>query len=401
MKKTLAMLLASSMLLSFTACGSSTTANSTTATEAKAAAETKTEAAKSEESKAPEKSEEKPASDSKSEGESSALSGEALTEETAAEADIEAAKADNWGFPSGTITWVVPGKAGGGSDLAIRYLSEAMTKDLGITNTVTNYDSNTVGHQTVANASPDGSTITLATAALNVQWVTGNSEVNPKEDLTLIAALDDNGFSALCAPKNAPFDTFSEMIEYAKANPGKLNAGMPSSGNNTFQFGKIQKSTGVEFNSVEASSESDRLTNLAGGFIDLGFVGLGNAQEYEAAGKLKVLATIAGDGLKIEDYPSETPLGDNYKTMQEQGFADLFWNVKHYVYGPAGMDAAKVQEINTAMSVLQQDTDCHNGLVSVGHIPEWHNVEDSVKIRDAEYDSVVEIAEYLNMKVND
>ncbi len=393
MKKTIAMLLASSMMLSFTACGSSTTPNSTT--EAKSATEAKTEAAK-EETKSEESS-----TDGSAKSEGSAPAGEALTLESASEADIEGAKADNWGFPSGTVTWVVPGKAGGGSDLAIRYLSEAMTKDLGITNTVTNYDSNTVGHQTVANASPDGSTITMATAALNVQWVTGNSEVNPKKDLTLIAALDDNGFSALCAPKNAPFDTFSEMIEYAKANPGKLNAGMPSSGNNTFQFGKIQKSTGVEFNSVEASSESDRLTNLAGGFIDLGFVGLGNAQEYEAAGKLKVLATIAGDGLKIEDYPSETPLGDNYKTMQEQGFTDLFWNVKHYVYGPAGMDAAKVQEINTAMSVLQQNADCHEGLVSVGHIPEWHNVEDSVKIRDAEYDSVVEIAEYLNMKVND
>ncbi|ETP73068.1 hypothetical protein UYO_0951 [Lachnospiraceae bacterium JC7] len=393
MKKTIAMLLASSMMLSFTACGSSTTPNSTT--EAKSATEAKTEAAK-EETKSEESS-----TDGSTKSEGSAPAGEALTLESASEADIEGAKADNWGFPSGTITWVVPGKAGGGSDLAIRYLSEAMTKDLGITNTVTNYDSNTVGHQTVANASPDGSTITLATAALNVQWVTGNSEVNPKKDLTLIAALDDNGFSALCAPANAPYDTFSEMIEYAKANPGKLNAGMPSSGNNTFQFGKIQKSTGVEFNSVEASSESDRLTNLAGGFIDLGFVGLGNAQEYEAAGKLKVLATIAGDGLKIEDYPSETPLGDNYKTMQEQGFSDLYWNVKHYVYGPAGMDAAKVQEINTAMSVLQQNADCHEGLVSVGHIPEWHNVEDSLKIRDAEYESVVEIAEYLNMKVND
>ncbi|WP_036607563.1 tripartite tricarboxylate transporter substrate binding protein [Oribacterium sp. P6A1] len=393
MKKTIAMLLASSMMLSFTACGSSTTPNSTT--EAKSATEAKTEAAK-EETKSEESS-----TDGSAKSEDSAPAGEALTLESASEADIEGAKADNWGFPSGTITWVVPGKAGGGSDLAIRYLSEAMTKDLGITNTVTNYDSNTVGHQTVANASPDGSTITLATAALNVQWVTGNSEVNPKEDLTLIAAMDDNGFSALCAPANAPYDTFSEMIEYAKANPGKLNAGMPSSGNNTFQFGKIQKSTGAVFNSVEASSESDRLTNLAGGFIDLGFVGLGNAQEYEAAGKLKVLATIAGDGLKIEDYPSETPLGDNYKTMQEQGFEDLFWNVKHYVYGPAGMDAAKVQEINTAMSVLQQNADCHEGLVAVGHIPEWHNVEDSVKIRDAEYDSVVEIAEYLNMKVND
>lgn len=43
--------------------------------------------------------------------------------------DIDAAKGDNYGFPKGTITWVVPGKAGGGSDLAIRYLATTMQQD--------------------------------------------------------------------------------------------------------------------------------------------------------------------------------------------------------------------------------------------------------------------------------
>ena len=321
------------------------------------------------------------------------------TLETAAQADIDAAAADNYGFPKGTITWVVAGKAGGGSDLATRYLSEAMTKDLGITNTVTNYDSNTVGHQMVANAQADGSTIMLATSALNIQWITGNADVNPKTDLTLIAALDDNGFTALCAPVSAPFDTFDEMLAYAKENPGKLNAGMPSSGNNTFQFGKLQKEEGVQFNAVEASSESDRLTNLAGGFIDLGFVGIGNAQEYEKAGKLKVLGTMAGDGLTIADY--DASLSDNYKTLQEQGHQELYWNVKHYVYGPAGMDQEQVKKINAAMSVLESDANCNEGLRSVGHVPEWHNVEDSVAIRDAEYAAEVEVGEFLGTKVND
>ena len=321
------------------------------------------------------------------------------TLETAAQADIDAAAADNYGFPKGTITWVVAGKAGGGSDLATRYLSEAMTKDLGITNTVTNYDSNTVGHQMVANAQADGSTIMLATGALNIQWITGNADVNPKTDLTLIAALDDNGFTALCAPVSAPFDTFDEMLAYVKENPGKLNAGMPSSGNNTFQFGKLQKEEGVQFNAVEASSESDRLTNLAGGFIDLGFVGIGNAQEYEKAGKLKVLGTMAGDGLTIADY--DASLSDNYKTLQEQGHQELYWNVKHYVYGPAGMDQEQVKKINAAMSVLESDANCNEGLRSVGHVPEWHNVEDSVAIRDAEYAAEVEVGEFLGTKVND
>lgn len=94
------------------------------------------------------------------------------------------------GFPQGeTITLVVPGKAGGGSDLGIRYYSEGLNRLYGLKTTVTNYDSNTVGHQTVASAKPDGTTLTVATSALNIQYITGNAEVNPMKDFTLIACL--------------------------------------------------------------------------------------------------------------------------------------------------------------------------------------------------------------------
>lgn len=323
----------------------------------------------------------------------SAADTQAGSTEAAAEAGTD------YGFPEKTtITWVVPGKAGGGSDLAIRYYSEAMTKDLGLTNTVTNYDSNTIGHQTVANAKPDGTTIMLATAALNIQYITGNADVNPKEDLTLIAAMQDNGFSALCAPADAPYNNFDEMITYAKEHPGELNAGQPNSGNNTFQFGLIEQETGVKFNAVEASSESDRLTNLAGGFIDLGFAGIKNATEYEKAGKLKVIATMAGDGKVIADFDPSLP--ENYKTMQEQGYKNCFWNVQHYVYGPAGMDSAQVEKMNAAMKVLFEDQDCNAGIAGLGQIPEWHNVEESVKMRDSEYEAEVEVAKFLGMISN-
>lgn len=364
-KKVTAILLAAAMVSGLAACGSDNSSSTTSTSTAEASTEASTEAS----------------SDASTTVEEDTASGD-------------------YGFPTDTtITWVVPGKAGGGSDLATRYFSEAMTKDLGLTNTVTNYDSNTVGHQVVANAEPDGSTIMLATAALNIQWITGAADVNPKEDLTLIAAMDDNGYSALCAPVDAPFDTFEEMVEYAKENPGALNAGMPTSGNNTFQFGKIEKTCGIELNAVEASSESDRLSSLAGGFIDLGFVGIGNAQQYEEAGKLKVIGTMAGDGMTIADYDSSLP--ENYKTLQEQGYDDLYWNVKHYVYGPAGMDESQVEKMNAAMKILYENQDCYDGLVSIGHIPEWHDLEESVQIRDAEYAEEVEVAEYLGTKVND
>ena len=322
-------------------------------------------------------------------------------EKAAAPAGSEAALAGtDYGFPAETtITWIVPGKAGGGSDLAIRYLSESMTKNLGLTNTVTNYDSNTIGHQTCANSAADGSTVMLATAALNIQYITGNADLNPRKDLTMIACLQDNGFSALCVPADAPYSTFGEFVEYAKAHPGELNAGQPNSGNNTFQFGMIEMECGIDLNAVECSSESDRLTNLAGGFIDIGFAGVKNAYEYEQAGKLKVIGTMAGDGKVIADFGQELP--ENFKTCQEQGYENVYWNVHHYVYGPAGMDAAQVEKMNAACKVLIEDADCAKGISGLGQLPEWYNVEDSKKMLDDEMESLAKVAKSLNIYVQE
>lgn len=308
------------------------------------------------------------------------------------------AATDEIGFPKGeTITLVVPGKAGGGSDLGIRYYSEGLNRIYGLKTTVTNYDSNTIGHQTVAAAKPDGTTLTLATSALNIQYITGNAEADPMNDFTLIACLQDNGFSALAVPKDAPYDDFKGFVEYAKEHPGELNAGMPAAGANTFLFGKLTKVTGIQLNSVECASESDRLTNLAGGFIDIGVVGVGNGLEYEKAGKLKVIGTVAGDGAVIADYPEELP--DNYKTLQEQGFSDCYNTVMHYLLGPAGMDETMVSQMNAAMKAVVEDETVNAGIASIGNIPGWHDLEESAKIRQEEYDTTVEIAKDLGLYV--
>ena len=118
------------------------------------------------------------------------------------------------------LTFVIPGSTGGGTDLATRTMGEGLQRLYGLK---INYQQmkNTIGHTTVKNAAADGNTIMLATAALLTQYVTGNSEVNPLEDLTLIACLDDNGYSVLAVPVDAPFNTFAEFVEYAKANPKK------------------------------------------------------------------------------------------------------------------------------------------------------------------------------------
>ena len=292
------------------------------------------------------------------------------------------------------LTFVIPGSTGGGTDLATRTMGEGLQRLYGLK---INYQQmkNTIGHTTVKNAAADGNTIMLATAALLTQYVTGNSEVNPLEDLTLIACLDDNGYSVLAVPVDAPFNTFAEFVEYAKANPGKINAGMPAAGSNTFLFGKLESVLGIELNHVECASESDRLTNIAGGFIDIGVVSLGNAQSYEKAGKLKVIGTVAGNGVTIAD--SGVALGDNYKTLQEQGYSDCYVLCMHYVYGPKGMNPDQVAKLNASFKTIIEDPTVNEGLRKIGHIPLWHDLEESKAIQMEEYNTTVETAKFLGL----
>ncbi len=124
---------------------------------------------------------------------------------------------------------------------------------------------------------------------------------------------------------------------------------------------------------------------------------MGNGVEYEKAGKLKVIGTVAGDGAVIADYPEELP--DNYKTLQEQGFTDCYNTVMHYLLGPAGMDETMVKEMNAAMKAVVEDATVNAGIAGIGNIPGWHDLEESATIRQEEYNTTVEIAKDLGLYV--
>lgn len=65
------------------------------------------------------------------------------------------------------------------------------------------------GHQTVADAKPDGLTLTVVTGALKIQYITGQATVDPMNDFTLIACLQDNGISSIAATVDTPYNTFA------------------------------------------------------------------------------------------------------------------------------------------------------------------------------------------------
>ena len=106
---------------------------------------------------------------------------------------------------------------------------------------------------------------------------------------------------------------------------------------------------------------------------------------------------MAGDGITIDQYPAELP--ENYKTLQEQGFKDCYMLVYHYLMGPAGMDETMVKQMNAAMEEVVNDPTVHDGIAGIGHIPGWHDLEESEELHQKEYDELVNIAKNRGMYV--
>lgn len=236
----------------------------------------------------------------------------------------------------------------------------------------------------------------MAHTALITQYVTGAMTIDPLEDVTLIGHIGNNGLRAIGVPSDAPYDTFEEFLAYAKENPGTIKAGISPNGTTQFLMGLMEQELGIEFAYVEASAETDRLTSLAGGFIDIGSISLSSGLEYEKAGKLKVIATVGADGATIADMEPEAP--DNFKTIQELGYEDVYAVTNYYVIGPAGMDADQVKIMNESLKgIAEADSAYNKGMIDMGQVAQWHSLEESQEILEKELDTMTNVAKALGI----
>ncbi len=296
-------------------------------------------------------------------------------------------------WPNGPVTVNVAAKAGGGTDIYTRLFTTPWQEAIGEGVAVVNFDNSAVSYQTTSDAKPDGQTLLTAHTGIICQYVTGGTQTNPLEDLEVAAAMQNMGNQALVVPVDAPYDNFQEMVDYAKAHPGEVKAGIQTGGTSHFIFGLIEQETGVEFKFVEAANETEKLTNIAGGFIDIANCTVANTESYEADGKLKVIGLITADGENIEGKPS------NWDSIQNQGYPNVAWGGNIYVFAPKGTDEATLEAINSSLAPIAQDPSYIEGTEKIGGIPEYYNLADSQALFASEFEKINEIGTNLGISV--
>jgi tripartite-type tricarboxylate transporter receptor subunit TctC len=131
-------------------------------------------------------------------------------------------------WPSRPVTMIVPFPAGGTADLLARGVAQALSDELGQQFVVENRPGagGNTGAAAVARAAPDGYTLLFASgslAALN-KFMLKSLPYDPTRDLVPVALVIKIP-TTIVAGLDAPIGNFQAMVDYARANPGKLSIG--------------------------------------------------------------------------------------------------------------------------------------------------------------------------------
>lgn len=269
-------------------------------------------------------------------------------------------------YPERPITFVVPWGAGGGTDTTARYFATALEKEFGQPVNVVNRTggSGVVGHSAIASAPADGYTIGMITVEITMMHWQGLTDLSPTSytPLALVNA-DPAGFTVNA---NSPFKSVKEVLDYAKANPGKLKASGTGQGGiwhlalaGLLNDAKVPQSA-IPW--VPSQGAAPAMQDLAAGGVDIVTCSLPEARALIDAGKAKPLAVMDS---------KPTPLFPNVPTMKAAAGSN--WTVSAWrgIAAPKGLPADVQQKLIAAIQKIWNSKEFKDFASSKGYGMEW------------------------------
>jgi tripartite-type tricarboxylate transporter receptor subunit TctC len=268
-------------------------------------------------------------------------------------------------FPAKPVTLIVPWPAGGSTDIYFRKLGEITAKHLGQNLVIENRPggSGNNGPTTMAKtAQPDGYTISQLTISAfraphmqKVDW-------NPVTDFTYIIGLAGYTFGVV-VKSDSPFKSFRDVLEYAKANPGKLSYATPGTGTSLhLAMEEVAAKAGVQFLHVPFKGYADGAIALMGGHVMMQVDSTGWAKQVDA-GAQRLLATL---GEKRTRWGAPTVMELGVDTVSASPFG---------LVGPKGMSPQVVKTLHDAFKRSLDDPEYLKLLATLDQ-PAWYQTSE-------------------------
>jgi tripartite-type tricarboxylate transporter receptor subunit TctC len=226
-------------------------------------------------------------------------------------------------YPTRPVRIVAGFAAGGGVDITARLIGQGLTERLGqsfVTENRAGAGGN-IGTEAVVSAAPDGYTLLLATVpnAVNASLYE-KLNFNFIRDIAPVAGIIRVPMVILLNP-SVPAKTVPEFIDYAKANPGKINMASAGNGSAPHMAGELFKMmAGVNLVHVPYRGQGPALTDLLGGEVQVLFATAPGTTDYISTGKLRALAvTSASRAEVLPELPTVADFVPGYETSQWYG----------------------------------------------------------------------------------
>lgn len=246
-------------------------------------------------------------------------------------------------YPTRPITLVHGFAAGGTADAISRIVAQPLSEILKQPVVVEQRPGagGNNASRVVANAAPDGYTIGLPTGGHAVSaGLYKNLPFHPVDSFEMISTVVFYAF-AVAAKPDFPANTMSELLAYAKANPGKLDYGSAGIGSTHHLTGELLASVaGIQWNHVPYRGEAAAFTGLLSGELPVIIATTVTVQPQLAAGKLKALAVSS---------PKRFPGMPNVPTVAESALPNFDVRTWAGLFAPKGTPAPIVAQLNAAV----------------------------------------------------
>jgi tripartite-type tricarboxylate transporter receptor subunit TctC len=267
------------------------------------------------------------------------------------------------GYPTQQIRLIVPFAAGGGSDILARIIAEPLSKRLGQSIVVENKPGGgaTVAADLVAKSPPDGYTWLFTTAGPQITnpYLMAQLPYNPFKDFAPVAMLAKS-VNVLVVHPGVPAKNVRELIDHAKANPGKLNFSSSGIGASSHLAGELFKQMAeVDIVHVPYRGTGPSTTDLLAGNVHMAIDSASTLLPHIKSGGLRALGFAT-----LERQPAMPELTTIADTLP--GFDGSSIN---YVSVPAGTPPAIVERLNREIEVVLSDRDIARRMTELAIAP--------------------------------
>ena len=268
-------------------------------------------------------------------------------------------------YPVKPIRWLVPSGPGGAHDIVARGLVPAMSTYLGQVLVLDNQPaaSGTLSHELTARAAPDGYTIVTSSSTQLVlnPFMQAKIPYNALKDFAPVGQIGDLNM-ALFVLASTEVRTLQGLIDYSKANPGKLNYGSGGIGHSFHLTAEVLKQrTGADLTHIPYKGTNDMLKDFLAGRIEVVFYPPSGAMISQMkAGTIRALATGASKRLSyLPDLP----------TFDEQGVPNPTVQGWSGIVAPAGTPRPIIDRLNQALQQAQGSPEAMKAYQAMAMIP--------------------------------